>query len=103
MQFVNAAGLALSNHSLEDFLGHTDEEMFPPEVTSAYLPLLLQTVETKQYQTGECTINLPGHEPYTIVVQYVPLLDDLGELQQILGITHDITEREEDRSGSGKK
>jgi len=93
MQFVNAAGLALSNHSLEDFLGHTDEEMFPPDVTSAYLPLLLQTVETKQYQTGECTINLPGHEPYTIVVQYVPLLDDLGELQQILGITHDITER----------
>jgi PAS domain S-box-containing protein len=93
MQFVNAAGLSLSHYSLADFLGHTDEEMFPSEVTSAYLPLLLRTVETKQYQTGECTITLPGQETYTIVVQYVPLLDEQGEIRQILGITHDITER----------
>jgi PAS domain-containing protein len=28
-------------------------------------------------------------------MQYVPLLDDQGEIQQILGITHDITERKQ--------
>jgi len=29
----------------------------------------------------------------TVIVNYVPLLDENGEVQQILGITHDITER----------
>lgn len=93
IQFINAAGLALSGRPMEELIGHTDEEIFPPEVTDTYLPLLLQTVATKSYQAGECTIALPGRDPYTIVAQYVPLLNDSGEIQQILGITHDITRR----------
>jgi len=93
IQFVNAAGLTLTGRPLEDFLGRTDKEIHPPEVTRSYLPLLKQAVATRCYQTGECTITLPNRPPYTIVVQYVPLLDAQGELQQILGITYDITER----------
>lgn len=95
IQFVNAAGLTLTEGLIEDFLGRTDEEIHPPTVTDAYLPLLKRAVETKSYQTGECTITLPNRAPYTIVMQYVPLLDDQGEIQQILGITHDITERKQ--------
>lgn len=93
IQFINAAGLALTDRPLADFIGYRDEEIHSPAVTNAFLPLLLEAVATKQYQTGECTITLPNREPYTIVVQYVPLLDEAGEIQQILGITHDITER----------
>uniref|UniRef100_B8HRH4 histidine kinase n=1 Tax=Cyanothece sp. (strain PCC 7425 / ATCC 29141) TaxID=395961 RepID=B8HRH4_CYAP4 len=95
IQFVNRAGLALSGGSLPDFLGRRDEEIFPVEVTQTYLPLLQQAVATKRYQTGECTIALPNREPYTIVVQYVPLLDGNGEIQQIFGISHDITRRKQ--------
>ena len=95
IQFVNAAGLTLTERLIEDFLGRIDEEIHPPTVTDADLPLLKRAVETKSYQTGECTITLPNRAPYTIVMQYVPLLDDQGDIQQILGITHDITERKQ--------
>lgn len=91
IQFVNTAGLNLTELPIETFLGRTDEEIFPPEVTAPYLPLLKQAVATKSYQMGECTITLPNRAPYTISVQYVPLLDAEGEIQQIFGITHDIT------------
>jgi len=93
IQFINAAGLTLTGRPVEDFLGYTDEEIYPPEVTNAYLPLLKQTVATKCFQSGECTITLPNRPPYTIGIQYVPMLDDRGEIQQILGITYDITKR----------
>lgn len=93
LQYVNQAGIITSGKSLDDLIGRTDDEVFPPEVTKAYLPVLKRTIETKTSQTDECTITLPSQELYTIIVQYVPLLDSQGEIQQILGITHDITER----------
>lgn len=93
IQYINAFGVRRSGYSLEALIGRTDEEINPPGVTDAYLPILLQTVETRTLQTGECTINLPGSDPFTLVVTYVPLLNELGEISQILGITHDITER----------
>lgn len=92
-QFVNAFGVKRSGYSQEALLGNTDEEVFPPSVTDAYLPILRQTVETRTLQTGECKISLLDSEPFTIVVTYVPLLNEHGEIHQILGITHDITER----------
>jgi PAS domain S-box-containing protein len=36
LQFVNAEGLRRSGLSEEALLGHTDEELFPPEVTQGY-------------------------------------------------------------------
>lgn len=61
-------------------------------MTNAYLPLLQKTVETRTKQTGECNITLPGYS-FTVIVTYVPILNEYGEIHQILGITHDITER----------
>jgi diguanylate cyclase (GGDEF)-like protein/PAS domain S-box-containing protein len=91
-QFVNAFAVNRSGFPLEAHIGHTDEEIHPPEVANAYLPLLQKTVETRTKQTGECNISLPGCS-FTIVVTYVPILNEHGEIHQILGITHDITER----------
>ncbi|GAB1541017.1 hypothetical protein NUACC21_36860 [Scytonema sp. NUACC21] len=91
--FVNAFGVRRSGHPIEALIGYKDEEIFPPEVTNSYLPLLQKTVETRTLQTGECQISLPGADPFTLVVTYVPLLNERGEIHQILGITHDITER----------
>jgi diguanylate cyclase (GGDEF)-like protein/PAS domain S-box-containing protein len=91
-QFVNAFAVNRGGFPLEAYIGHTDEEIHPPEVTNAYLPFLQKTVETRTKQTGECNITLPGCS-FTIVVSYVPILNEHGEIHQILGITHDITER----------
>ncbi|MBD0364264.1 MAG: PAS domain S-box protein, partial [Coleofasciculus sp. C3-bin4] len=95
LQFVNAEGLRRSGLSEEALLGHTDEELFPPEVTQGYIPTLQRAVETRTSQTTEATITLPTIGTSTIVVTYVPLLDDRGEIYSILGITHDLTERKQ--------
>ncbi|MBD2537070.1 diguanylate cyclase, partial [Nostoc flagelliforme FACHB-838] len=95
LQFVNSFGVKRSGYPKEALLNHTDEELFPLSVTNSYMPILRQTVETYTLQTGECEINLPGYDPFFIVVTYVPLLNELGEVYQILGITHDITERKQ--------
>lgn len=94
-QFVNTFGVDRSGYSQEVYLGRTDEEIHPSEVTNTYLPLLKKTVETRTRQTGECEISLPGSDPFTIVVTYVPLLNEQGEVYQILGITHDISKRKQ--------
>jgi PAS domain S-box-containing protein len=94
-QFVNAEGLRRSGLPEEAILGRTDEDIYPPEVTDGYLPTLKRTVETRTLQTTECTITLPTTGTFTVVVTYVPLLDEKGEIYQILGITHDLTKRKQ--------
>ncbi|MBD2103649.1 PAS domain S-box protein [Leptolyngbya sp. FACHB-261] len=91
LQFVNAEGVRRSGHTEESLLGHTDDELFPPEVTDNYLPTLQRAIETRTAQTAECTIVLPTIGTHTLIVTYVPLLNGQGEIHQILGITRDIT------------
>lgn len=95
IQFVNTLGIRRSGKSLEEHLGKTDEEIWPHEVTNSYLPILKRTVETRTIQTGECTIALPHTDTLTLIVSYMPLLNEQGEIYQILAITHDITERQQ--------
>lgn len=92
-QFVNAQGLRISGKTLEEHIGYRDEEIWPHEVTAKYLPMLKRAVETRTLQTGECTIAVPHRGTATLLVTYVPVLDERGEIYQILGITHDITQR----------
>ncbi len=93
VKFLNAKGIQLAGRPLEEILGRTDQELWPPEVTNSYLPLLHRAVETRIPQTQECTITLPNLDPLTLIITYIPLLDQQGEIQEILAITYDITER----------
>jgi PAS domain S-box-containing protein len=95
LEFVNAAGLQRTNKSLEEILGRTDEEIFPPEITNAYLPTLKKALQTRTLQTVEARINLPDYGICTTLIKYVPILDDKGEIYQILGVTDDITVRKQ--------
>ncbi|WP_088891301.1 sensor histidine kinase [Leptolyngbya ohadii] len=92
-QYVNDAGLRRVNLTLEDMIGKRDEEIWQKEITQPYLPTLLKTVETGQMQTVECAFSLPHTETFTMIVKYLPLLDEQGNLQQILAFTFDITDR----------
>lgn len=92
-QFVNAEGIRRTGKSLQEIFGRTDEEIWSSEVASQYLPLLQRAVETRTIQTGECDLTLPTFGSFTVIVTYVPLFDERGEISQILGITHDITDR----------
>lgn len=93
--YVNERGLERTGLPLEYFIGKRDEEIFPPEVTSQYLPLLQKAIDTKSLQTGEATIQLPGQSAYTIIVKYLPILDAQGNISQIFGLTVDISDRKQ--------
>lgn len=90
-KFVNQRALERTGWSEETFIGRRDEELFPPEVTSHYLPLLEKTIQTLTIQMREATITLPNQTPKTVIIKYLPLLDKQGKLSQILGLTFDIT------------
>lgn len=92
-EYINSRTIERTGFPKEKFIGYRDEDVYPPEVYSQYLPLLTQTITTKTLQIGEFTLQLPGLEPYMIVVKYVPVLDNRGEIEQILGMTFDIGDR----------
>ena len=92
IQYINSYGAALMGLSPNDIVGRRDEEILPPDVTESFLPLLIKSVETRQPQSGECTMPLKSGT-YTFIASYVPVLDGHGGIRQILGITHDVTER----------
>lgn len=90
--FINKHLIQTSGLVEEQILGHRDEEIFPPEATGAYLPHLLRAIRTRQPQQAEVSIP-SGTIMQTLVVNYVPLLNKKGDIQQVLGITMDITKR----------
>lgn len=95
LQFINAKGVRLSKRPLEKLIGRTDEELWPPEVTAQYLPLLEQAIATRTPQTQELTLVMPFGGPLTTILTYVPLLNQEGEIYQIVAISYDITERKQ--------
>jgi PAS domain S-box-containing protein len=94
-QFVNARATRVGGYAPQDVLGRTDEELWPPEVTDGYLPILRNAATTRTLQSGEFTVDLSSSGTHTMAVWYIPLLDERKEIRQILGITEDITERRE--------
>ncbi|MCI0577465.1 MAG: PAS domain S-box protein [Chloroflexi bacterium] len=91
-EFVNTLGEALGGYRLEEMVGHTHDELFPPETYREYLPLLQEAIATGQPQSGECQVTLP-HGTYTFFINFVPLLEQDGKVQQVFAIGVDITGR----------
>ncbi len=100
--YVNSNGLQIMGLSEQEVIGKKDEEIFPPEMINSYLPALKRAVETKMPQALERTrpASMGGQ---TIVVNIIPLLDEGGEIRQILGITYDITERKHRPYSKGRR
>ncbi|MGE5401126.1 MAG: PAS domain S-box protein [Ignavibacteriales bacterium] len=94
IQFINAYGIRTGGYSMKHYIGYKDEEIYPPEVTNAYLPTLKNCVTTRTPQTVECRLRYPSGI-LTTIINYVPLLNEKGKIYQILGIMHDITKRKQ--------
>ena len=92
LQFVNQRGSEFFSRSSADIIGLRDEDLLPPAVTEAYHPSLLLARESKATQSVEISVSLRGRQ-FSITATYVPMLDDAGEIRQILGLLHDFTKR----------
>jgi len=90
IRFINSRGLFISGRSEEEVLGRRDEEIF--RQAPVYTAALRRARETRKCQTLEAGFEAPeGH--VEVELRYIPILDEQGRLQQILGLTYDITDR----------
>jgi|GEM_PF-875832 len=90
--YVNEAGQRRAGLSLEELMGKRDEEVFSEELTRQYLPVLEATIASQTLQHHEFSVALEGQAISAFIVKFVPLLDDQGGIQQILGITVDVSD-----------
>lgn len=92
----NRAGERLLGMKREELIGKTDFDFFEPDQAKAFVDKDRETLRGKQH------VDIP-EEPLTTArglrwlhTQKVPLLDEHGEPEYLLGISADITERRRD-------
>ena len=94
IEFINPYGAAIAGKPEKELIGKRDEEVFPPEISSTYLPLLQSAIDGGQARTDE--VVMPMKSGFrTFIVSFLPVLDNAGKVKQILGITHDISARKQ--------
>jgi|GEM_PF-2019543 len=89
-RYANLAAEKIMKLSEDEIFGHTNEELFSPEITRPYINHLRKALETRCIQKAEYTHDLPSGQ-MTFFTIYVPITDQSGRVTQILGISHDIT------------
>ncbi len=92
IKFMNSYGLRIYGMPKENVLGRRCEEVHPPHMALTFLPALRRTFETGTVHTVECPLRFPTGS-FVFVMTYVPMLDERGEIKQVLGISYDVTER----------
>lgn len=93
LQFVNSEALRVSGMSEDELLGRRDEEVLPKEIYNQYLPVLERVYRTRKPERLE-TRHPEEYGGTVQIVHYVPVLTANGEIDSVIGITIDITERE---------
>jgi len=91
IRFINARGLEMSSRREDEVLGRRDEEIQPPEVVREFLPALEEAYATGRPRHVEAHVELQTGT-YDILVSYVPVLEETGEIFQVIGATWDVTE-----------
>ena len=94
---TNAAHLkVLGERTLEEVIGKTDADLFPPELAEQYMQLERKVIRTEQpiYDREEYTVDLQGGVQWLSTTK-VPLRDAEGRVVGLVGISHDITARKE--------
>ena len=92
IRYINDATRRLTGRPESDFIGRRDDEIWPPEVYEGYLPTLREALITRAVHSLETDLALRSGGTRNLLITCVPLLDEQGEVREVLGITHDSTE-----------
>ena len=95
IRYINGAATLLTGRPECDFTGKRDDEIWPPEIYMSYVPELRDSLGTGTVRSIETELPLRHGKLSHLKITYVPLLDKEGKVREILGITHDLTERNE--------
>lgn len=92
IQFVNERGTEFFARGNADIVGKRDEDLLPQAVAQTFHALLAQARTSKTTQSRELSFLLRG-TAFSVATTYVPMVDDAGNIRQILGLLHDVTQR----------
>ncbi|MDY7077784.1 MAG: PAS domain-containing protein [Chloroflexota bacterium] len=92
IRYINAATRRITGRSESDFIGKREEDIWPPEVYQAYLPILQDAFDTGVTRSVETDLSLPNTGVFNLKITCVPLTDAKGQVREVMGITHDLTE-----------
>lgn len=93
IRFVNAATQTVLGRPPADFIGKREEEVWPPEVSGAYLPLLRLTFASGQPQTMETELALSKTGRRTVLMTCIPLAGANGGVEEVVGILQNLPAR----------
>ncbi len=92
VQYMNAHAREFGGVRETVVAGKTNEELFSDAVSPEYTSVLHEAVDTRRPQTQELQIRL-GEADKTVILDVVPLLDNEGQVEEVLAVSTDITER----------
>lgn len=93
-RYANRMALEIIGLPEERIYGHTNEELFRPEIVKAYADHLRRALETRSIQRVEYAHDLKSGR-LTFFSTYVPILSEKGDVSELLGISFDITRTRE--------
>ena len=89
----NRAYAALVGRPVEEVRGHTSADFFPPEVAAAMAERDRQCLENLREETSEFWVTYPDGQEALFDTVVSPLWDENGQVQGLLGVSRNITER----------
>ena len=98
IKYINQSTTRLTGRSRSDFIGKHEYEIWPQEVYFKYLPKLQAALDTANAQSIDVELPLADNRLSYLKIECVPLLDQKGNVREILGITHDLTEHKKAES-----
>ncbi len=93
IRFVNARLIQLSGYALDQILGWRDEDLWPAEVTRAFVPHLCRVYETGTAQSAEYTFAF-GEASFHLSANYLPSFDEHGKVAEVISVVADPNNQE---------
>lgn len=92
IQYINPATVRTTGMPPEAFIGKREDEIFPTQLIAPWQPAMLAALTCGEVQTVEVDVPLPTGVR-NLVITCVPIHNGQGEISELMGITHDITDR----------
>ncbi len=95
IRYINEETRKLTDKPTSYFIGKRDDEIWPKEVYESYLPTLKDAFSTKKTCSIKTKLMLSSGVSRDLQITCVPIIDDDGDVREVMGITHDFTERKQ--------
>ena len=98
IKYINEATFKITNLPPSFYIGKQDEDIWPPEVYRTYLPTLKEVYKTGKSRSVETYIKFPDGKKRFLHISCIPVIDNNGDIQEVIGITQDFTEQEKSKN-----